>query len=518
MKRFNLLLCIAAFASCTPSVPTNFDKSNDAATIAPDYTSVTIPVNIAPLTFAYTMPKVSKAVTTFTCGDKTLTVGGTDVCPDMKKWHAFIKQAAGKDVTVQPYIQCEGEKNWKAPKPFTITVAEEPVDPYITYRLISPSYVTYESLTLNQRCIENFDEQVIYSNMINTDERDGQCINCHTSQNGNPERTHFHVRQHKGGTVISYDGNVQKIDMKVDGTISAGVYPAWHPTADLIAYSVNRTGQTFHTYDVQKIEVQDTYSDLTLYDIKKNEVMTLECDTNDLDCFPAWDNEGKYLYYCSAHYEMSDSSQAKNKEMDLIENYKKVHYNLYRRSFDIKKMQFGPRELVYDCADTCSATLPRISPDGRYLLFTRGDFGDFHIWHSSADLYLMDLKTHQTRCASEVNSPEVESYHTWSTNGKWIVFSSRRHDGNFTRPFFAYFKADGTFTKPFELPMEDPRAHLTFLRSYNVPEFLTGPITVNTREIARVVAGDSIKATKSSHSAPAGTITDATTAASPKAN
>lgn len=510
-----ILLMVIAFSSCknAATVPASFTDSSEAYDIYPDYKEVTIPCNIAPLNFSIQV-EAEDYVTRITSGSEETVIGGQDVQIDPEAWEA-LKTASPK-LTVDIYTFSQGA--WKRHKPFTISVVQDKVDPYITYRLISPSYVTYESLTLNQRCIENFDEQVIYSNMINTDERDGQCINCHTSQNGNPERTHFHVRQHKGGTVISYDGNVQKIDMKVDGTISAGVYPAWHPTADLIAYSVNRTGQTFHTYDVQKIEVQDTYSDLTLYDIKKNEVMTLECDTNDLDCFPAWDNEGKYLYYCSAHYEMSDSSQAKNKEMDLIENYKKVHYNLYRRSFDIKKMQFGPRELVYDCADTCSATLPRISPDGRYLLFTRGDFGVFHIWHSSADLYLMDLKTHQTRCASEVNSPEVESYHTWSTNGKWIVFSSRRHDGNFTRPFFAYFKADGTFTKPFELPMEDPRAHLTFLRSYNVPEFLTGPITVDTREIARVVAGDSIKATKSSHSAPAGTITDATTAASPKAN
>ena len=499
-------------SSCSESVsvPSTFTDSQSAYSIYPDYKDVTVPINIAPLNFAIE-EEADDYVTRLKSGSTEVVIGGQSVQIAPTDWEA-LKAADSKHITVEVFTQKGGK--WTRHNPFLINVVQDKIDPYISYRLISPSYVTYENLTLNQRCVENFDETLIYGNMINTDEKNGQCINCHTSQNGNPNRTQFHIRQHMGGTVINMDGDIKKVDMKVDGVISAGVYPAWHPTADLIAYSVNKTGQTFHTYDTQKIEVQDTYSDLVLYDIKKNEVMTLECDTNDLDCFPAWDNEGKYLYYCSAHYEKIDSSPAKTKEMDLIENFEKVHYNLYRRSFDLKSMKFGPRELVYDCADTCSATLPRISPDGRYLLFTRGDFGVFHIWHNSADLYLMDLKTRQTRCATELNSPEVESYHTWSTNGKWIVFSSRRYDGNFTRPFFAYLKEDGTFTKPFELPQENPRYHQEFLRSYNVPEFLTGPVGATVYQLAEAGSVEATKATKSALSAPSGTITDANTGAS----
>ena len=515
MKKIFYIIAIIILASCTPSanVPTAFTESEAAYEIYPDYKNVTVPVNIAPLNFAIEV-EADDYVTRLKSGSTEVVIGGQSVQIAPTDWEA-LKAADSKHITVEVFTQKGGK--WTRHTPFLINVVQDKIDPYISYRLISPSYVTYENLTLNQRNLETFDETLIYSNMINTDEENGQCINCHTSQNANPNRTHFHVRQALGGTVINYDGDIKKIDMKVDGVISAGVYPAWHPKEDLIAYSTNMTGQTFHTYDPQKIEVQDTYSDLTLYDIKKNEIIALECDTNDLDCFPAWDNEGKYLYYCSAHYEKIDSSEAKSKEMDLIENYEKVHYNLYRRSFDAKSRQFGPREMVYDCADTCSATLPRISPDGKYLLFTRGNFGVFHIWHSSADLYLMNLTTRQTRCATELNSPEVESYHTWSTNGKWIVFSSRRHDGNFTRPFFAYFKADGTFTKPFELPQQDPRYHQEFLRSYNVPEFLTGPVSVTPHQLADAIAGESSKATRSPLSAQPNIITDATTGASAQA-
>ena len=487
MKRFNLLLCIAAFASCTPSVPTNFDKSNDAATIAPDYTSVTIPVNIAPLTFAYTMPKVSKAVTTFTCGDKTMTVGGTDVCPDMKKWHAFIKQAAGKDVTVQPYIQCEGEKNWKAPKPFTITVAEEPVDPYITYRLIAPSYVTYEDLTINQRCLESYDESVIFSNLLISTEDQGQCINCHTVRNHNPDSLQFHARQHKGGTIMAFNGDIHKINLKTDSTLSAGVYPSWHPTHNYIAYSVNNTGQSFHTRDNEKIEVQDLYSDLILYDIDKNEVTNVENDTTEWECFPWWAPDGKTLYYVSANYYPRPDMI---RDRDIIDRYKEFKYDLYKKSFDPETKHFGPRELVYAASqEGKSVTLPRVSPDGRYLLMTIGDYGVFHIWHRSSDLLLMDLQDGSMRKLHEVNSPNTESFHNWSSNGRWILFSSRRDDGSYTRLYLAYFDRNGHGHKPFIIPQKTPDYYQNFYKSYNIPELMKGPVTIKPQEFAKRING-----------------------------
>lgn len=495
-------LIVLILGSCTnqPTLPTQFTESNQPAQIYPDYQGVTIPQNIAPLDF-YIDQEADAYAISITSAGKEWIYGERSVIISPDDWQQ-MKQ--GDKITINIFTQTEGK--WFHHTPFTITVSQDEIDPYITYRLIAPSYVTYEGLTVNQRNIENFDEDLIYSNMINSNEKDGQCINCHTSQMGNPQRTQFHVRQSHGGTVINHDGKVQKVNLKVDQTISAGVYPAWHPTLDLIAYSTNKTGQSFHTYDVQKIEVQDTYSDLILYDIQKNEVLPITSDSMALDCFPTWSPDGAYLYYCSAAYPATDSTttdtpEAPNREVDLIQRYEHIHYNLYRRAFDAKSHRFGPKEMVYDCADTCSATLPRISPDGRHLLFTRGNFGVFHIWHTSADLYMIDLHSplsptsgYEARPVSELNSPDVESYHTWSTSGKWIVFSSRREDGNFTRPFFAHLNADGTFTKPFELPQRDPLYHRQFMRSYNIPEFLTGPVTVTPQQFAKVIAADSIQA------------------------
>ncbi len=485
-----LAACLSAvlLTGCRKATtPEQFVTTTDSACIYPDYHGVVVPCNIAPLTFHVENP-ADEVVARLSDGEREFVYRGPDIEPREKDW----RQLKG-DVSVEVFVR--NAETWRLLNPFLITISPDSIDPYISYRLIAPSYVTYEDLTICQRNLENYSEKVLYGNMANSNERDGQCINCHSYQNYDPNTFQFHVRQAHGGTLIVNDGKIERIDMKTGQTVSAGVYPAWHPTAKLIAYSTNKTGQSFHTHSNQKVEVQDTYSDLMLYDVERHEVLPLPCDTNWLDCFPHWSPDGRWLYYCSAFYLKHDTSLAISKEFDLIQNYEDVHYNLYRRPFDLKSRRFGERELVYDAAaDSMSATLPRVSPDGRWLMFTRGRYGVFHIWHTDADLWLMDLKSNELRPLSELNSDNVESYHSWSSNGRWVIFSSRRDDGNFTRPFIAHITPGGKASRPFELPSRHPLYHRELMRSYNIPEFMKGPVTVRPQELAAACRKDSIKA------------------------
>jgi hypothetical protein len=184
--------------------------------------------------------------------------------------------------------------------------------------------------------------------------------------------------------------------------------------------------------------------------------------------------------------------------VEYIARAEEVKYNIYRKRFDPDTRQFGPRELVFDAAAMDkSATLPRISPDGRYLMFALASYGVFHIWHRDADLWLMDLSyegdsTKSIRPMEEINSNDVESYHSWSSNGRWVVFSTRRYDGNFTRPFIAHIDKNGRGSKPFELPCADPDYHRQFMRSYNIPEFMRGPVTIRPQDFASALKGEAI--------------------------
>jgi hypothetical protein len=298
----------------------------------------------------------------------------------------------------------------------------------------------------------------------------------------------FHARQKSGGTVIAYDGKLKKMNMKNDSILSAGVYPAWHPWLNLIVYSTDKTHQNFHTTNPNKIEVYDLESDIIAYDIDRSEVTNLENDTTELEVFPAWAPDGRTLYYCSAHFNR-DTTLTRTR--DVINHYDQLKYNLYKKNFDPDSRQFGPRELVFS-ADSLnqSAVLPRISPDGRFLIFTMAKYGYFHIWHHDADLWMLDLERDVVGPLYEANSRDTESYHTWSSNGRWLVFSSRRDDGTYTRPFFAHIDKDGRCSRPFELQQANPDYHRQFLKCYNVPEFMRGPVTISPQTFADILKGN----------------------------
>ena len=478
-------LCLAMMGCSGPSVPEVFTESKDLPKIYPDYTNVTIPTNIAPLTFELD-EAVDEMIARYAVGDKELVFEGK-AQPQMDDWRVLTEKAKGGAMTVDVYARRADQ--WTHYKPFNIFVSPDSIDSYLSYRLIYPSFVDYKTLTISQRCLENYDESVIYDNVLCGLEKDRQCINCHSYQQYNPERMQFHARQNFGGTIIAYDGHIKKVDMKNDSILSAGVYPAWHPWLKLIVYSTNMTAQSFHTTHHNKIEVYDSESDLIAYDIDKGEVTNLENDANELEVFPAWAPDGKTLYYCSAHFEWKDSALTKVDE--IIKRSQEIKYNIYRKRFNPETMAFGPRELVFS-ADSLnkSATLPRISPDGRYLMFALAEYGVFHIWHHDADLWLLDLQTGQARALQEINSPDTESYHSWSSNGKWVVFSSRRDDGTYTRPFFAHIDNNGHGTKPFELPSADPDYHRQFMRCYNIPEFMHGPVTTKPQTFAEILKGE----------------------------
>ena len=486
------MICLLALASCTthPSVPSDYTTTDEKPVIYPDYTDVVVPPNIAPLNFA--VRGADEAVARFTVGSTSVTYGEkASILIDEDEWHEMLAEAKGKDVKVEVFACKDGQ--WKSYQPFNITVAEEDIDRYISYRLIFPSYVAYEMLSITQRDLTSFDESDIYNNMIVSAEDNGQCINCHSYQNYKTSNMQFHMRQGLGGTMIVRDNKAEKINMKNDSTLSAGVYPAWHPTLPIIAYSTNHTGQSFQTRDKSKIEVQDTESDLILYDTDKHEITTISGLPEQLENFPTWAPTGDMLYFGSAYFVYQDTAAH---ESEMIHRFDDVQYNIYRKTFDKKNYTFGETELVYDAAaDSLSATFPRISPDGKYLLVAMAPYGCFHVWHPNADLYMMDLKTKNMRKLENVNSDRAESYHSWSSNSRWIMFISRRDDGNFSRLYFAYIDKNGKAHKAFELPQRDPNFYTYFMRSYNVPEFMVEPVKLKPQDFAAVVKGEAVNTT-----------------------
>ena len=493
MKRYiSSYIVLLGFAmmflsSCAnhPSVPSDASASSVLPPIFPDYCDVTVPCNIAPLNFMLPNDEYEACVARLTTPDgKQQTYGnGMKVQIPEEEWHDMLNASKGKSIKVEVWGQKDGK--WLSFSPFEIYVAKEPIDEYVSYRLIEPSYAGWDFMEIVQRDITSFEEKQIFNNKITCNDRaKGQCVNCHSYQNYKTDNMLFHVRLSNGGTVIVNDGKISKVDLKRDYTISAGVYPSWHPTAKLVAFSTNRTRQGFHTLNLNKIEVFDEVSDLILYDVETDSVSIVCNDSTLLEVYPTWSPDGKYLYYCK-----SVPLPEELRDKDIASTYSKIQYNLYRRSFDVATHGFGDEELVYDAASQDkSATLPRISPDGHYLLFALGQYGCFHIRHSDADIVCMPL---DNQVSSDIDLTGLnsegfaDSYPTWSSNGHWIMTSSRRGDGNFSRIYFAYFN-NGKVEKAFLMPQEDPEHDTYRLKCYNRPEFMVEPVKISVAEFSKV--------------------------------
>lgn len=88
-----------------------------------------------------------------------------------------------------------------------------------------------------------------------------------------------------------------------------------------------------------------------------------------------------------------------------------VRYDLLRAEFDFATGALGERvDTLYDSRTAGgSVSFPRVSPDGRYLMYTRADYGTFPVWHAEADLAVMDLHDGSEVDASALNSDEAES-------------------------------------------------------------------------------------------------------------
>jgi hypothetical protein len=224
----------------------------------------------------------------------------------------------------------------------------------------------------------------------------------------------------------------------------------------------------------------DTNSIKTAPGISRKEIMETWSD---------WSADGKFLYFCGTPMPWPAGTKTLPKE------YGDVRYDLLRISYDVNTDTWGEPQTIVAAKDTgLSVTLPRTSPDGRWLVFCMCKYGTFSPWQASSDMFIIDLKQAEKTGKFEyrrleIDSDKSESWHCWSSNSRWIVFSSKRDHGIFTRSYIGYVDENGKTSKAFVLPQKDPEFYNYTLETFNTPELVTGPIMVTGERLAQAVRG-----------------------------
>ena len=472
-------MALLLFTACTETVSDARQEAGQPR-IYPDYIGVTIPVNIAPLDFnlADETALLVDAVITDGHGNSLHSQGDETVDFDIDEWHALLGQNQGDSLSV--VVSAKYEDGWRTYKPFSIYVSPDSIDYGLCYRLIEPGYEVWSRMGIYERDLSSFEERPLIENT----QFEG-CVNCHSFNRGNPADMSLHIRGKHGATLLRQDyGPVTAYNTRTDKTLGLCVYPYWHPSGRYIAYSTNTTNQLFHNASPNRVEVFDTASDLQVYDVERNELLLSPLLKQDsiYETFPVFSADGRSIYFCAARALPEGSLQLDS-----------IRYSLCRIGFDPETGTFGDHiETVVDApAQQKSVSFPRPSYDGRFLCYTLSDYGQFSIWHHEADLWLLDLATGENRLMEGANSKDTESFHNWSTNSRWLVLSSRRDDGLFTRPYFSHVDEMGKISKAFMLPQHNPRRfYRGRFMSFNVPDFITGPTRFDSHQAAQAINND----------------------------
>jgi len=477
-----LVISVTAWAILAPRearIPQTYVQVGRAPVLSLDYVDCVIPPNIAPLNVVIREDGSRYCVQVHGPRGNPIVVGADDgeINIPLKPWRALLEANRGEKVGLDVYVRQEG--HWRRFETVTNTVATDPMDPYVVYRLLAgPNQESWPIMGIQERHVESFESRWLlpYS-------RD-RCVNCHTFINNDPSRMMFHLRGQEGKAMLfaRRDGDVEKINTVTQFNPFPAAFSAWHPSGKVVAFSVNNTRLAHKTVGQSRATV-DVTSDLALYQVETNTVISTRaiCLPDRRETCPTWSPDGRYLYFVSGAKPWPETIVGN----EIIDTFRDVKYDLMRIAYDVETGQWGDLEIVLSGDELgLSLNQPRISPDGRFLIFAGAAYGAFPIYLDT-DLYMLDLKSGEYWPLAEANSDRGDSAPRWSTNGRWIVFSSRRRDHELAKLYFAHIDANGRAAKPVLLPQQSPTEYDWRLVVYNVPTFVTGPVQVTQDQLLR---------------------------------
>jgi hypothetical protein len=486
------------------SVPKTATPVGRPPAIRPDYRNCVIPPNIAPLNFIVAEEGQQVRARIWSDNGSPIVVGRGDgkVVIPLRPWRELLQANLGNDLKIDVYVLRDGQ-GWRQYETITNRIAPEPVDSHVAYRLIGPVHNLYQEMSIRQRHIESFQQRTLLS----SSRLQSHCMNCHTFIQNRPDTMIMHVRAgalNRTGMILLRDGQATMVDTRTPNNSSPASYTSWHPSGRLAAFSANKLAPHHHLSGRSQ-SVIDRNSDLGIYVAADSSVRSagVIADPDFLETFPRWSWDGKYLYFSRARrtWDLNSADEVvpildKNApRYGVPDGYEMFRYDLARVAYDVESDAWGEVETVLSARKFGkSISEARPSPDGRFVLFTATGSGTFPVFNDDADLWMLELATGKTWPLA-ANSDLCDSWHGWSTNGRWVIFASKRTNGLLSRIYFTHIDADGRSHKPVALPQEDPAFDESFLKSYNAPELITGWVNISSEDLlSQTIMGADIPA------------------------
>ena len=178
-----------------------------------------------------------------------------------------------------------------------------------------------------------------------------------------------------------------------------------------------------------------------------------------------WSPDGKYLVFARAEARDVYPPGSKLAEHANDPNETRIQYDLYRIPFNAGKGG-QPERILGASQNGMSNSFPKVSPDGRWIVFVQCRNGE--LMRPDSLLYIVPATGGEAR-RLRANTPLMNSWHSFSPNGRWLVFSSKSR-GPYTKMFLTHLDEEGN-SSPAILIDDATAAN----RAVNIPEFVNIP-------------------------------------------
>ncbi|HUN83403.1 MAG TPA: tetratricopeptide repeat protein [Terracidiphilus sp.] len=178
-----------------------------------------------------------------------------------------------------------------------------------------------------------------------------------------------------------------------------------------------------------------------------------------------WSPDGKYVVFARAKARDPYPPDGHMAMRANDRNELPMQYDLYRVPFN--EGRGGTAEPIAGAsANGMSNSFPKISPDGRWIVFVQCRNGQ--LMRPDSQLYILPAQGGVPRRLN-ANMAPMNSWHSWSPNSRWLVFSSKSR-GPYTKMYLTHIDAKGN-DSPAILVDNATAAN----RAVNIPEFVNIP-------------------------------------------
>ena len=361
-------------------------------------------------------------------------VSGHKWRPEKEEFLPFLQE---KEVYMVLYYNDAGQIFRS--KILKIIISPYNLDESIVYRLVDPYFDPEKTSFIEKLTLKDLPEK-------ESIEINNACIGCHSySEN----ITSFNIKR-RGDRRFVYSknmGQIKNYEQKFMGHFS---FTSRVVDQRFMLVVANTFGTIEIRHNIKEpFDLMYKAGDIFCFDFEKEKMFPLPgaSELDFVEDMPSFSPDGKKIIF--SKYQIANDSIP---DMDL--NTIDFNYGAGGQAEIFKKST--PGEYLY---------FARFSPDSKWVSYCKGQGSKGIFAKSTSDIYLMNLRTGKEK-KLKLNQPEsMDSWHQWSADAHWLIFSSKRYHNEITSLYLTYIDESGNDSPPVKIYGNDSL-------KVNIPQFV----------------------------------------------